>query len=126
MIYVYKHSAGFLMLEMVVSLALFSLMCALYVHFHVSATTLVRRGLDQHNAVTLASALVQQVRAGTKAAGTYTEAPYAIDISTHPYHIPMSTIVAQLICIQVSLVWQECGSGARRELIVVAGTYHEE
>jgi type II secretory pathway component PulJ len=126
MFYHYKHSPGFLMLEMIISLALFSIVLALCIHMNFSIAVCVRRALHWHTALVLANTTIERVRAHQRSIGTYSEHEYGITIMTSPCVLEGLNADTVLKRIQVSVTWKEDKTGTTRKVVVVAGMYDDQ
>jgi hypothetical protein len=125
MSYHYKNSPGFLILEMVVSLALFSVILALFIYAHFSVMVSTHKVLQWHNAVLLARTTIEQVRAGKKDLGSYYENPYTVDSTLCPFML--GSLDQQYVKkLQVRVTWQEHHPETERQLTIVAGVYGDD
>ncbi|HEV2916480.1 MAG TPA: hypothetical protein VGW78_01925 [Candidatus Babeliales bacterium] len=105
------------MIEMVISLALFLVICTLYVSMQTHIHFTRARSFDYCNAITIASNTIQEIRANKQSIGTYTYTPYTIQSTIQTYAIPNKEIIHYL---EVIVSWPEKSSQAKRSYIVTA------
>jgi type II secretory pathway component PulJ len=106
------------MLEMVVSLALFSVILALFIYAHFSVMVSTHKVLQWHNATLLARTTIEQIRADKKDLGSYYEKPYTVDSTLCPFMLGVKKL-------QVRVTWQEHHPETERQLTIAAGMYSE-
>jgi hypothetical protein len=112
------------MLEMVVSLALFSVILALFIYAHFSVMVSTHKVLQWHNAVLLARTTIEQIRTGKKDLGSYYEKPYTVNSTLCPF--VLGTLDQNYVKkLQVRVTWQEQHPETERQLTIAAGMYSE-
>lgn len=118
MTYIHKHRAGFLMLEIVVSLALFLGICTMYAYMQAQLNISRARSLDYYQAVTVAHRLIHEIRLGRRGMGAYQYAQQTATCSPYLYVVPIDGSVVQ--CAHIHISWPEKNAGVHRSFELVA------
>jgi hypothetical protein len=120
--HIYAHNAGFLMFEIVLGIALFSLMSALYTSLHLSTVILIQYATEYNTAIAIARYMVEQVRAKVRKCGTYVEGIYTVYIQQQEVPLIGAGItIHRFATVRVTVAWNQRASKTMRSVVLIAG-----